>query len=77
MRLDQFNNPVFNDKDLFNALYKGYSLSPDMIVETSSETQELEKQLGYSFLQPYPDNFDIDLAQYDSALQSDWFMPDE
>lgn len=76
MRLDQFSNPVFNEQDIFEALYKGQTLSPDMIVEPSSETINLEKQLGFSFLPPYAKEFNIELTQYDSALQSDWFMPD-
>jgi len=77
MRLDQFSNPVFNDKDLFEALYKGHKLSPDMIVDISSETRNLEEQLNFSFLPPYPEDFNIGLGQYDSALQADWFMPDD
>lgn len=77
MRLDQFSNPVFTEQDIFDALYKGQMLSPDMIVEPSSETVELEKQMGFDFILPYPKNFTVDLAQYDAALQSDWFMPDE
>lgn len=77
MRLDQFSNPVFNEQDIFEALYKGQELSPEMIVEPSPETWNLEKQLGFSFLPPYSKDFNIELGQYDSALQSDWFMPDE
>ena len=77
MRLDQFSNPVFNEQDIFEALYKGQALSPEMIVEPSPETWNLEKQLGFSFLPPYSKDFNIELGQYDSALQSDWFMPDE
>jgi DNA polymerase III alpha subunit len=77
MRLDQFSNPVFTTQDLFDALYKGQPLSSDMIVESSSETQELEKQSGFSFIPPFPADFDIPLQEYDSALQSNWHMPDE
>ena len=77
MRLDQFSNPVFNDQDIFEALYKGQTLSPNMIVEPTPETVNLEKHIGFSFLPPYSKDFNIDLEQYDSALQSDWFMPDE
>jgi DNA polymerase III alpha subunit len=77
MRLDQFSNPVYNEQDIFEALYRGQTLSSEMIVETSSEISELEKQLGFSFLLPYSKDFNIELSEYDSALQSDWFMPDE
>ena len=76
MRLDQFSNPIFNEHDIFEALYKGQTLSPDMIVESSSEVKNLETQLEFSFIPPYPEDFDIALSEYDSALQSNWNMPD-
>ena len=77
MRLDQFSNPIFSEQDLFEALYKGQALSPNMIVEPSPETIKLGEHIGFDFLPPYSKEFNIELTQYDSALQSDWFMPDE
>jgi DNA polymerase III alpha subunit len=77
MRLDKYSNPIFNEQDLFDALYRGQALSSDLFVEKTSETENLEKQAGFSFLQPYPDDLDISLEGYDSAHQSNWFMPDE
>jgi DNA polymerase III alpha subunit len=76
MRLDQFSNPIFDEKDLYEALYKGYELSSNMIVETSAETQKLEQQLGFSFLPPYSKDFDIDLKHYDEEMQRNWFIPE-
>lgn len=77
MRLDQFNNPIFNDTDIFEALYKGLALSPNMMVEKTPETEKLEEQLGFIFPLPYPTNFDVSVEEYDQANQSNWFMPDE
>ena len=76
MRLDQFSNPIFNDKDLFEALYKGQTLSPEMFVEYSDDIQQLESILEFKFWKPL-DDYDLPLDEYDATLQSDWFMPDE
>ena len=42
MRLDQFSNPIFNEQDIFEALYKGQTLSPEMFVESNDEIKSLE-----------------------------------
>lgn len=75
MRLDQFSNPIFNDKDIFEALYKGQTLSPEMFVEPNDDTKQLEEISELKFWKPL-DDYDISLEDYDSSLQSDWFMPD-
>jgi hypothetical protein len=77
MRLDKYSNPVFNEQDLFDALYKGHQLSVNdtMLVERSSSVKELENQIGFKFLEPYETHFEIN--DYDSACQSNWNMPDE
>jgi len=77
MDIDQFGNPVFKEKDLFDALYRGFKFSPTdlLIVEPSNDTRQLEELLEYKFTTPQ--NLDISKADYDSALQSDWFMPEE
>ena len=32
MRLDQYSNPIFDEQDLFEALYKGYQINASDIV---------------------------------------------
>jgi DNA polymerase III alpha subunit len=76
MRLDQFSNPIFNEHDIFETLYKGQTLSPDMFVEHSNDIQKLEDILEFKFWKPL-DDYDIPLEEYDLAMQADWFMPDE
>jgi len=76
MRLDQFSNPIFNDKDIFEALYKGQTLSPEMFVESNDDIKQLEEISELKFWKPL-DDYDISLEEYDSTLQTDWFMPDE
>jgi len=76
MRLDQFSNPIFNDRDIFEALYKGQTLSPEMFVESNDDVKKLEEVAELKFWTPLND-YDISIKDYDSTLQSNWFMPDE
>jgi DNA polymerase III alpha subunit len=77
MRLDKYSNPVFNEQDLFDALYQGHQFNvyDTMLVERNDNVKQLETQLGFKFLDPYETHFEI--ADYDSACQSNWLMPDE
>ena len=77
MRLDKYSNPIFNEQDLFDALYKGhqFSVNDTMLVERTDTVKELENQIGFKFLEPYETHFEI--TDYDSACQSNWNMPDE
>lgn len=76
MRLDPFSNPVFDEKDLFSALYKGYELTSDMFVDPSVNTNALEEVSGLKCWLPL-DNYDLSLEDYDAAMQADWHIPDE
>lgn len=76
MRLDQFGNPVFNEDDLFEALYKGQKLSDEMFVDISDNIKHLEDVSDLKFWLPL-DNYDLPIEEYDAAMQADWFMPDE
>ena len=77
MRLDKYSNPVFNEQDLFDALYQGhqFNVHDTMLVERNDNVKQLETQLGFKFLDPYETHFKI--ADYDLACQSNWLMPDE
>jgi DNA polymerase III alpha subunit len=77
MQLDKYSNPIFNERDLFDALYKGYQFSADdiVLVERTESVKELENQIGFTFTPPYETHFE--LADYDQACQSYWNMPNE
>jgi DNA polymerase III alpha subunit len=77
MRLDKYSNPIFSEQDLFDALYQGFEFSVDdtMLVERTDSIKELEKQIGFKFLEPYETHFEI--SDYDSACQSNWNMPED
>jgi DNA polymerase III alpha subunit len=76
MRLDQFSNPIFSEQDIFEALYKGQTLSPEMFVELNDDIKKLEEVSELKFWSPL-DNYNITLKEYDSTLQSNWYMPNE
>ena len=76
MRLDKYSNPIFNEQDIFEALYKGQTLSPEMFVESTDEIKSLEATAELKFWKPL-DDYDLSLEDYDSSLQTDWNMPDE
>ncbi len=78
MRLDKYSNPIFNEDDLFEALYKGYQFTPNNtpIVERTPSVVQLEELLGFKFVEPlYESAFSQE--EFDQVLQSDWNMPDE
>ena len=76
MRLDKYSNPVFNEQDLFDALYKGQTLSPELFVEYNEDIKKLEEVVGLKFWTPL-DDYDILVNDYDSTLQTNWNMPEE
>jgi DNA polymerase III alpha subunit len=77
MRLDKYSNPVFNEIDIFDALYQSYRFDANdtMLVERTDSIKQLEAELGFKFLEPYETHFEI--SEYDAACQSNWNMPDE
>jgi DNA polymerase III alpha subunit len=76
MRLDQYSNPIFDEADLFTALYNGQPLSNDMFVEPSSNITLLQNQSGLNFFHTL-DDYDISVDEYDRTMQADWNMPNE
>ena len=76
MRTDKYSNPIFNEQDLFDALYQGYQFSVDdttIVEERTNSIRQIEKQLGFKFLEPYETYFQIE--DYDKSCQSIWNMP--
>jgi hypothetical protein len=79
MRLDNYSNPIFNEQDLFDALYKGYQINSSDVVfveQRSPNILALEAQTGIRLLEPI-DTPEPTVEQLDSAWQQQWNMPDE
>lgn len=78
MRLDKYSNPVFNEQDLFDALYTGHQFSPSdtvLVEDRTDEIKNFEQTLGFKFLEPYETHFEVN--DYDQACQQLWNMPEE
>ena len=74
MRLDKFNNPIFNEVDVFNFLYQGHTSNlTDLMVERSPDITEFEKISNTNFLTPILE--DLSMAEMDIINQNKWFMP--
>lgn len=77
MRLDQFNNPIFNDADIFDALYIGHqSALSKIIAETNPEIENFCNLSGIEFTKLDPSLYNLSINEYDKLLQQEWFMPD-
>ena len=73
MLSDSFGNPIFQEHDIFNMLYKGQIDHIDQIfAEPTVEVQNLFKNLGISpkHIDPFADQ-----KLFDKSNQSDWFIP--
>jgi DNA polymerase III alpha subunit len=77
MQLDQYSNPIFEEKDIFDAIYQGYKFSGDPLIvkERTDELINLENQIGTKFL--LSSNAEISIEEFDALNQTNWFMPDE
>ena len=79
MRLDKYSNPIFNEQDLFDALYKGHKFSPHDIVfveERNWEILQFEGATGFKFFDPM-NSPTLTAEQVDQAYQEKWNMPAE
>jgi len=75
MLSDNFGNPVFQEQDIFNMLYKGQLGYLDQIfTEPTEDVIKLFKnlELKQKQLDPYEN-----LSGFDEANQCNWFVPNE
>ena len=79
MRLDQYSNPIFNEQDLFESLYKGVQLSPSDIVfveDRNADIVNFEDQIGMRLFEPLHSPT-LTVEKLDEAWQAQWKMPAE
>jgi DNA polymerase III alpha subunit len=73
MLSDSYGNPIFQEHDIFNMLYKGQIEHIDQIfAEPTVEVQNLFKNLGIS---PKHIGPSTDQRSFDKDNQSNWFIP--
>jgi len=77
MYLDKFSNPIFNEQDIFDALYQGHTdILMNATVESTDEIEKLSVITQTHLLKSIAaDN--ISVEQFDQYMQSNWNMPDE
>jgi DNA polymerase III alpha subunit len=77
MQLDQYSNPIFEEKDIFDAIYQGYKFSNDPLIvkERTEDLINLENEIGTTFL--LDSNLEISIEEFDALNQTNWFMPNE
>jgi DNA polymerase III alpha subunit len=74
MLSDKFSNPIFQEQDIFNMLYKGQLEYLDQIfAEPTAEVQKLFSNLGIT---PKATFDSPDLESFDRFNQKSWFIPD-
>lgn len=76
---NQYGEPIVNCNDLIELVYQGYDVNKvkvndDRVEKYNTIIEELA--LDWPSLQKLTD-IDISVEDYDRALQSDWYMPDE
>lgn len=75
MILDKFKNPIFNDNDIFEILYKNnLKILPDLCVTNSNEIVQLENIAGVKFKTPA---ISPSIQEFDTQQQSKWMMPQQ
>ena len=78
MRLDKFNNPIFNEVDVFNAMYAGHtSTLPLLTVDPSEDIESLANHAEIKFNTYERILETVSVSDYDSVIQHNWFMPAE
>lgn len=78
MRLDNLGVPIFSSQDIFELIYQGkLDILPKLLVDPNDlEIKKFNSHSDTVKLKEYQE-LPVDQIEFDSALQSDWFMPDE
>lgn len=78
MRLDKFDNPVFNEIDIYNAIYAGQIADiHKLTVDPSGDITRLADTATIKFDVYNEVINELDIPAYDNAMQSNWYMPAE
>ena len=76
MQSDKYGNPIFQDNDIIDLIYKGHIDQLDQIIVNETEgIKQLAEHSGIDL--KFNQNFDIEISDFDKICQRDWFMPSE
>jgi len=75
MKLDKFANPIFNEADVFDALYAGHqSAISNIVVDDNYEFSQLSNIAEITFAKNL-ETLATTVEEYDAINQHYWFMP--
>ncbi len=77
MIYDKFGNVIYQSKDLLDLFYKGQLDFNNIFVEPSDDIKKFEDSTNTTLKKLDPTIYDISIKDFDSAMQSDWLVPDE
>jgi DNA polymerase III alpha subunit len=74
---DKFGNVIYQQHDLVELIYQGFTAFDTITVESFDKLEKFEEQSNLKLKTPNAvlDNFSIE--EYDQACQNDWFIPEE
>ena len=75
MRTDNLSNPIFQEQDIFNMLYKGQIEYLDQIF--TDQTPDIIQLFANASITPKQLATHISQEVFDQANQSDWFIPND
>lgn len=74
MRLDKYNNPIYNSQDVFNLLYQGKADCLSKIyVDADTDLKKFEHASEILLTDCIPEILSIE--EFDKHQQQQWFMP--
>ncbi len=72
---DKYNNPIFQERDLYDLFYKGHIDILDQIFVEDSE--EIKKLLASANVSPKQPADYASLEEFDQENQRNWFIPED
>lgn len=74
---DKFGNVIYQQHDLVELIYQGFTALDSITVEPFDKLDKFEEQSNLK-LKTFNSELDkVSIEQYDQASQSDWFIPEE
>jgi DNA polymerase III alpha subunit len=78
MKSDIFSNPIYQETDLIDLIYKNKLDLFDQVLVEDTIGMELFKTIsGLDIRIAKPDMYSISKEEFDKTCQQDWFIPDE
>jgi len=78
MQIDKFKNPVFNETDIFNAIYLGHiDKLNELMVSDNIDIDQFIEISNINFTKYNSTIQTLNINEFDTALQDKWFMPEK